>query len=406
MSFVSYAQNFEDVMLWRALKHVDHGFYIDIGAQDPVIDSVSLAFYEHGWRGIHVEPTRQYSTKLREARPDEIVEQVAIGNSVGLLKFYEFENTGLSTADPAIALRHQEEGYAAIITEVPIVSMDVLFDRYRDRVVYWLKLDVEGFERSALESWRTSTVRPWVLVIESTKPGTQEQTHSEWEALVLDKNYSFAYFDGLNRFYVHCDHSDLLPFFDMPPNIFDGFVLSGTASQPFYRLVSDKAQQAEVKAQQAEAKVAEVETALVATTKELHDTHQASNLHWQLAEARHQQIQALLNSTSWRVTAPLRSASSALRSLTPNALKPRAKALLQHAVLCVGKRPRLKNAALNALNRFPRLKSRLFRIVSGTTVPPSQLENVPTEIAHLTPRARQIYADIKAAIERRKKEVG
>ena len=43
--FVSYAQNFEDVMLWRALKHVENGYYVDIGAQDPVFDSVSLAFY-------------------------------------------------------------------------------------------------------------------------------------------------------------------------------------------------------------------------------------------------------------------------------------------------------------------------------------------------------------------------
>ena len=49
---ISYAQNFEDVMLWRALKHVERGFYIDIGAQDPVVDSVSLAFYEQGWRGV------------------------------------------------------------------------------------------------------------------------------------------------------------------------------------------------------------------------------------------------------------------------------------------------------------------------------------------------------------------
>ena len=32
MSFISYAQNFEDVMLWRALKHISEGFYIDIGA--------------------------------------------------------------------------------------------------------------------------------------------------------------------------------------------------------------------------------------------------------------------------------------------------------------------------------------------------------------------------------------
>ena len=51
MTLTSYAQNFEDVILWRALKHVEHGFYIDIGAQDPVIDSVSLAFYQQSATG-------------------------------------------------------------------------------------------------------------------------------------------------------------------------------------------------------------------------------------------------------------------------------------------------------------------------------------------------------------------
>ena len=43
--FVSYAQNYEDVMLWRALKHVKKGFYVDVGANDPKFDSVTQAFY-------------------------------------------------------------------------------------------------------------------------------------------------------------------------------------------------------------------------------------------------------------------------------------------------------------------------------------------------------------------------
>ena len=35
MSFLSYAQNAEDVMLWRALRHVERGFWIDVGAAEP-----------------------------------------------------------------------------------------------------------------------------------------------------------------------------------------------------------------------------------------------------------------------------------------------------------------------------------------------------------------------------------
>lgn len=32
MTFISFAQNYEDVMLWRALGQVKDGFYVDVGA--------------------------------------------------------------------------------------------------------------------------------------------------------------------------------------------------------------------------------------------------------------------------------------------------------------------------------------------------------------------------------------
>ena len=47
--FVSYAQNHEDVVLARALHPDDRtGFWVDVGAGDPVVDSVTAAFAERG----------------------------------------------------------------------------------------------------------------------------------------------------------------------------------------------------------------------------------------------------------------------------------------------------------------------------------------------------------------------
>jgi len=60
MTFISYAQNMEDVMLYRALKNIHQGFYIDVGAGDPTIDSVAKAFYDMGWSGINIEPVEAY----------------------------------------------------------------------------------------------------------------------------------------------------------------------------------------------------------------------------------------------------------------------------------------------------------------------------------------------------------
>lgn len=221
----SYAQNFEDVLLWRALKEVEGGFYIDIGAQDPVTDSVSRAFYERGWRGIHVEPNSHYAAKLRQARPDEEVVKAVISAQAGPADFYEIEGTGLSTADSAIAERHQRDGFPARKVSVPAMTLAELLDRFEDREIHWLKIDVEGFEGQVIESWGDAKARPWILVVESTRPRTQEAS-ADWEPLLVKRGYKPVYFDGLNRFYVAQAHGDLAGRFTAGPNTFDDFVLA------------------------------------------------------------------------------------------------------------------------------------------------------------------------------------
>ena len=228
--FTSYAQNFEDVMLWRALKHVENGFYVDVGAQHPVVDSVSLAFYERGWRGVHVEPAPDYANLLRKHRPDEVVIEAALDAKQGLLAFFDIKQSGLSTADKDIAQRHQEAGFEVHEIAVPSLTLDEVLSGLAGKEIHWLKIDVEGYERQVLEGW-ASGVKPWVLVIESTLPLTQTESYQDWEPLILERGYEFAYLDGINRFYVASGHLDLLAAFRHGPNYFDGFTLS--ESSPF-----------------------------------------------------------------------------------------------------------------------------------------------------------------------------
>src|SRR5688500_5861703 len=161
MSFASYAQNLEDVMLWRALKHVPNGFYVDIGAQHPVVDSVSKAFYERGWRGIHVEPVPYYAELLRKHRPDETVLQVALGDTEGVLELKVIPHTGLSTAVDAYAERHEAElGYQSQRIDVPVLTLKSALQSLPAEV-HWLKIDVEGFEEQVLKGWDSTSLRPW-----------------------------------------------------------------------------------------------------------------------------------------------------------------------------------------------------------------------------------------------------
>jgi FkbM family methyltransferase len=245
MTFTSYAQNFEDVMLWRALSHIERGFYIDIGAQDPIVDSVSLAFHEHGWHGVHVEPTSHYAELLKQQRPGDIVIQAAVGNDATVLQFFEIPGTGISTAVAAIAAQHRDIGYEIHEMLVPCITLSAIFDVVKEPEIHWLKIDVEGFERQVLTSWGTSTARPWIVVVESTLPLTQIETHESWEKILITYGYSPVYFDGLNRYYVSEDHPEIKAAFRTPPNYFDGFTLSGTSGAPFHKLIEARNQENE-----------------------------------------------------------------------------------------------------------------------------------------------------------------
>lgn len=226
MALISYAQNFEDIMLWRALGHLDGGTYVDVGAQHPILDSVSRCFYENGWRGIHVEPTPMYAEMLRIARPDETVIQAAVGREAGLATIYEISGTGLSTGREDIASHHARQGHPTNKLQVPCITLATIFESLNDKPIHWLKIDVEGMEREVLEGWGQHLARPWVLAIESTYPGTRRATEAEWLDLVTARGYREVWFDGLSRFFVADGHDDVAAAFDLPPNVFDGFAVT------------------------------------------------------------------------------------------------------------------------------------------------------------------------------------
>jgi FkbM family methyltransferase len=224
MTFISYAQNYEDVMLVRALRGIEHGFYIDVGAQDPVNDSVTKAFYEMGWRGINIEPVAHWFQQLVADRPHDINLQLAVSDSPGTLHLFEVVNSGLSTTDPDFAARHAKAGHQIQESDVECMTLDSICEAQRVTEVHFLKIDCEGGEAAALRGLPLDRVRPWIILVEATEPNSQKPAYAEWEPLLTGGGYHFVYEDGLNRFYVADERKDLDRFFSHPPNIFDGFV--------------------------------------------------------------------------------------------------------------------------------------------------------------------------------------
>ena len=111
-------------MLARALADVDKGFYVDVGAQDPLIDSVTRLFYERGWNGINIEPVPHWFERLQAERTRDINLMCAVAASDGTLVLHEFSDSGLSTASEAYARNHTAAGRNMVKRHVPMVRLD------------------------------------------------------------------------------------------------------------------------------------------------------------------------------------------------------------------------------------------------------------------------------------------
>ncbi len=225
MTLISYSQNSEDVLLWRALGHIRHGFYIDVGANDPEEHSVTKAFYDAGWRGISIEPLPSFHQAFLEQRPRDVNLAIAAGSTIGELTLYDTPQVrGWASPEQSVAELHRSEGHEVIEMKVPVRTLASVCEEHVKGDIHFLKIDVEGFEGEVIKGMDFKRWRPWILVIEATLPNSRETRHEAWDAVVTSQGYRFVWFDGLNRYYVADEHPELLQHFGIQPNVFDDFI--------------------------------------------------------------------------------------------------------------------------------------------------------------------------------------
>ncbi len=161
-----------------------NGRFVDVGANDPTVFSISKAFYDHGWRGISVEPSHHFAQLHRDQRPGDIVVEAAVASrGGGTVTLHEIDDSGLSTLRDEVRDRHASQGWKVREVEVPTKTLNEILDeaKWDGLDIHFMTVDVEGAEGDVLASIDLDRWRPWILVIESTEPLTTSPTHSEWE---------------------------------------------------------------------------------------------------------------------------------------------------------------------------------------------------------------------------------
>jgi FkbM family methyltransferase len=221
---ISYAQNYEDLILNRIFKDQPKGVYVDVGANEPIKDNVTYHFYLKGWIGLNFEPNQAYFKKLQEIRPNDISFNFGCSDKEEVLEFKEILDTGLSTFSNEFDSIINSLDFKIIKHQIKCVPIKNIFKEQKITTIDFMSVDVEGFEFNVLKGNDWDKYRPKVIVLEGVAPTRQDIiTYTSFQSFLENVDYKLRYFDGLNVFFTDNKNINIPNSCFYPPNCFDDF---------------------------------------------------------------------------------------------------------------------------------------------------------------------------------------
>lgn len=200
-----FSQFGEDIIMANlfAYLNIDKPTYLDIGANEPRFISNTYYFYEHGSRGVLIEPNPYLFKKLLSQRPKDTVVNTGIGfdETTTEADFYLFPNyaNGLSTFSKKEALHWQEVGMKGMgkipldkIIKMRLTPVNKILDEYfKGTSPNIISIDVEGLDLEILKTLDFDKYKPEVICVETLQYDENQKGYKNDELIqfVLSRGY-------------------------------------------------------------------------------------------------------------------------------------------------------------------------------------------------------------------------
>ena len=153
----SYAQEGEDVLLWRILDgHHEPGFFVEVGCNHPAKNSNTAFLYQRGWNGIGIDPNPDFALLFKQVRPKDIFVLSGVGEQRESLRYFRFHESLYNTFSEDRAKEVVSRKLSEITDEfeVPIRPLTSILSDYwpEGRRLRFLSIDCEGMDLEVLKT--------------------------------------------------------------------------------------------------------------------------------------------------------------------------------------------------------------------------------------------------------------
>ncbi len=203
----SYSQDGEDRVLAKLLLNNEKkGFYVDVGAHHPKRFSNTYLFFEHGWKGINIDPIPGIAALFDSERSGDINIECGIGTEPGEMEFYIFDEPAFNTFNAAQKNSFEKRGYPKLVqtVKVPVRTLRDVLDKHLPpgQKIDFLSVDAESWDLYVLQSNDWSKYRPRVVVVECAGDIEKEMAGSPIGDLLGANGYKLRYLTVQTAYFI------------------------------------------------------------------------------------------------------------------------------------------------------------------------------------------------------------
>ena len=182
-----------------------NGFFVEVGAYDPVRYSQTWPMEQRGWIGVLVEPNPEKAGVLRRERRAAVYD-VACSSRANSGKLMPFHVAGMFSSLLSESVTAQVVPTHQITVRTRTLD-DILTDANAPSPIDFISIDVEGHDLEVLDGLDLDRWRPRLLVVEDLAMNLGLHRH------LSARGYRWIRRVALNAWYVPAEHAGAVSWF-------------------------------------------------------------------------------------------------------------------------------------------------------------------------------------------------